>query len=70
MKILPPRRAAQSFVIDGRVTVTVMTIEDGKVICGVTGARSACTEETHLEQLRRSTPHNDGRTPPTPPLSE
>ncbi len=70
MKILPPRRAGESFVIDGRVTVTIMTVEDGKVICGVTGARSTCTEETHLERLTRSSTHIDERNPKTPPLTE
>lgn len=70
MKILPPRRAGESIVIDGRVTITIMTVEDGKVICGVTGARSSCTEETHLERLARSSPHDDEGNPIPPPFTE
>lgn len=66
MKIMPSRREGQSFVInDGEVIVTIMSIEDGKVICGVSGGRSVCTEET-FQKIKERRGAGSSRTLPAP----
>ena len=55
-EVVPPRGVGESFVInDGEITVTVMKIRKGKVVCAVFGAKTVCTDTTY-DSLKKNRP--------------